>query len=592
MRVVATWAVLATLTASISSAQLILGGRDSLTGRVDSVFARFDRTDSPGCAVGVYRGGAIVYARGYGMANLELGVPITPRTVLDVGSVSKQFTAATILLLEAEGRLSLDDPVRRHVPELGPWADRVSLRRMLSMTGGLRDYLTLWSIEGRSFEAVADTADFMRLISRTAATNFEPGTRYLYSNSGYVLAGQIVYRLTGRTLAQFARERIFDSLGMRETFFHDDHRRIIPNRAQGYSPRRGGGFQVQMSQFDGTGGAGSVHTTVEDLLKWAANYDSARVGGRRLVEALQTPSQFSDGRPAADGQFSAYALGLSVGTFRGLRVAQHGGAWAGYRAHFLRFPDEGLTVACLCNVTNAGPDSLARKVAAVYLDGRMSPDTLGAWASALVSAPAVAVAAEQLRRLEGTYKRDSLGDVRRVRLVGDSLMVGTAERTRLVPLGGDRFRVGRQEGEARFEGDSAGLPTRLVLRGRGGESRWRRVPPFTLTAAQLAEYAGEYATGELDVTWTFRPDSNGLALWVDGRRRAVMESVYRDAFTDNSSGLVDFVRDQRGRVVAFVLQAGRVRDLRFDRRAGAVAGAAPRGAQPSPASRSSSSREP
>jgi CubicO group peptidase (beta-lactamase class C family) len=544
-----------------AASQIVLGERDSLAARVDSVFRAFDRTDSPGCALGVYRDGRILYARGYGMASLELGVPITPRTVFDVGSVSKQFTATSVLLLEQDGRLSLDDEVRRYVPQLPPYAAGVSLRRLLSMTSGVRDYLQLMSLAGRRFDATADTLDFLRFIARSETTNFEPGTRYLYSNSGYALMGQVVYRLTGRTLAQFAQERIFGPLGMRETFFHDDHQRVIPGRATGYSPRRGGGFQVQMSQFDGTGGAGSVHTTVEDLLLWVRNYDSATVGGRRLVEALQTPSRFSDGRPASDGRYSAYALGLSVGTWRGVRLARHGGSWAGYRAHFLRFPDERLAVACLCNLTTSGPDSLALKVAAVYLGERLLPDSVGQWAAALTSAPAVAAPAERLRAFEGTWKRDSLGAVLRTRLVGDSLMMGIGNRTRLLPLGDRRFRLGRQETEITFEGDSAGVPTRLLQRTRGGTTEWRRVPLVSLTAAQLAEYEGDYYSPELEVTYTARADTNGLAFWLDGRRRGVLEPVYRDAFADNTIGLVDFVRDARGRVTGLVVQAGRVRNL-------------------------------
>ena len=210
-----------------ASAQYVIGARDEKALRADSVFRQFDRTDSPGCALGVYQDGVVRYARGYGLASLEQAVPLSPRTVLDVGSISKQFTAMSILLLQKDGKLSLDDPVRKYFPEMPAYADRVSLRHALSQTSGLRDLWTLWGQTGQTF--AGDTVDALHIITRSAEPNYEPGERYLYTNSGWILAAQLVYRLTGKSLAQFAEERIFAPLGMRDTRFLADRNAIIPN---------------------------------------------------------------------------------------------------------------------------------------------------------------------------------------------------------------------------------------------------------------------------------------------------------------------------------------------------------------------------
>src|SRR5688572_30216686 len=256
---------------SSAHAQHIVGMRDARALRVDSVFQRFDRTDSPGCALGIYQDGKVLYARGYGMASLQHGVSLSPRSVLDVGSISKQFTAMAILMLQKEGKLSIDDPIRKYIPEMPAYADKVTLRRALSQTSGLRDLYTMMGQTGRVF--AGDTIDALRVITRSAEPNYEPGARYLYTNSGWILAAQIVYRLTGKTLAQFADERIFKPLGMHDTRYLADGAMIIPNGAEGYAPQPGGGFRLARSTYDGAiVGAGAVHTSVEDFGRWLNNY--------------------------------------------------------------------------------------------------------------------------------------------------------------------------------------------------------------------------------------------------------------------------------------------------------------------------------
>lgn len=554
--------LLATLAAfTTARAQQIIGERDARAVRVDSVFEAFDRTDSPGCALGVYQDGRILYSRGYGMASLELGVALSPRSVVDVGSISKQFTAMSILMLQKEGKLSLDDPIRKYIPELPPYADKITLRRALSQTSGLRDIYGLIAQTGRAF--AGDSIDALHIITRSTEPNYTPGDRYLYTNTGWILAAQIVYRLTGKTLAQFADERIFEPLGMHDTRYLADATTIIPNGAESYAPRPGGGFRVVRSTYDGAiMGAGAVQTSVEDFVRWLNNYDSATVGGRDIIQTMTTPTLLNDGTPARSGPTEAYAIGLNVGTLRGLRVVSHGGVWAGYRGHFLRLPDQHFAVATFCNLTTSGPDSLARKVAGIYLADRMQPDSTTAWTVALAGEPRVPVPASTLRTLVGVWRNDDRGEVRRTHLVGDTLFEGGGERTRLVPLGERRFRA--QPGtELRFEGDAA-APSRMIVRTTADEVTYTRADSAVLTAAQLAEYAGDYRSDEVETTQTWKVEKGKLVVYAGYRRLGVLEPAYKDGFTRGAS-VINFVRDAKGRISGYLIESGRVRHLRFTR---------------------------
>lgn len=327
--------------------------------QVDAVFAAFGPA-TPGCALGVYRDGRIAYARGYGLANLEHRIPITPQTVFDIGSTSKQFTAASILLLAQDGKLSVDDALLKWIPELPAYAQSMTIRHLLHHTSGIRDYLTLMSLRGIDFDGITTDRDALDLITRQKEANFAPGSEHLYSNSGYFLLGEIVKRASGKPLPAFAQERIFGPLRMRNTHFHDDHTMIVPLRATGYSASSSA-YAISMSGFEQTGD-GAVMTTIEDLLLWDRNFYDAVVGGTQLQRELHVRGVLTR------GDTIAYARGLSLGEYRGLRTVRHGGSWAGYRADLLRFPEERTSFAVLCNLGNSTPSRLADRVGFVRRD--------------------------------------------------------------------------------------------------------------------------------------------------------------------------------------------------------------------------------
>src|SRR5215207_3317181 len=284
---------------------------DSTRTRLDRVFATFSPKDGPGCAVAASQGGKTVYEAGYGSANLEADVPVTPASIFHAASVSKQFTATAVMLLAREGKLSLDADIRTYLPELPDYGHRITLRHLLTHTSGIRDQWDLLAVaRGRFEENRITEADVLDIVTRQKALNFVPGTEYLYSNSGYTLAAIIVGRVAGKSLRQFADEQIFKPLGMTRTHFHDDYTMIVKGRTSAYAPRRDGQWRVSIPNYD-TYGATSLFTTVGDLLKWQENLRRPVVGDTALLRAMQTSAVL------ANGDSTGYGVGLSMELQRG-----------------------------------------------------------------------------------------------------------------------------------------------------------------------------------------------------------------------------------------------------------------------------------
>jgi CubicO group peptidase (beta-lactamase class C family) len=293
---------------------------DKKTPAVDEVFSDLTKAGSPGCTLGVYRDGKIVYSKGYGLANLEENVPITPQSVFDIGSTSKQFTAASILLLEKQGKLSVGEDIRKYLPEIPDYGQKITVLQLLNHTSGLRDYLTLMELAGINIDGVTTDEDALQIIVRQKALNFAPGSDWLYSNTGYFLLSIIVKRASGKTLREFAAENIFTPLEMSHTQYRDDHTSLIANRAMAYdAKKKGGGYRLDVSYFEQTGD-GAVHTSVEDLQKWDENFYSAQIGGKDFLAEIQEPGKLNSGKVLD------YAKGLRIADYRGLRTVSHGGS--------------------------------------------------------------------------------------------------------------------------------------------------------------------------------------------------------------------------------------------------------------------------
>ena len=414
----------------------------STEAKVDSVFERWNRSDTPGCVVGVAVGGTPVLVKAYGMANLEYGIRLRPDTIFESGSVAKQFTAAAIALLCQDGKLSLDDPVRKHVPEVPDFGMPILVRHLLNHTSGMRSQWPLMSLSGRPPGTAVHTVDeILELVGRMKELNFDPGDEFLYCNTGYTLLGVVAARAAGKSLDAFCQERLFKPLGMTRTQWRDDFAELVPDRATAYGRRGVGPFFTNMS-FTNVIGNGGLLTTVGDLLIWNENLDNPRVGGQALVEQLETRGRLNDGFE------NEYAQGLVVSEHKGVREVSHGGSTAGYQTFLSRYPGERLSIAVLSNVSGSNPARLAHEVADIFLAGKIKEPA---------KPVAVPVPAATLKGYLGVYREPLTDAAVKVALDkdGKTLRIGGLP---VVPLSATTFAATDGSRQAVFEAGPVGAP--------------------------------------------------------------------------------------------------------------------------------------
>ena len=521
----------------------------SQIAKVDSIFSAFNRADGPGCALGVSRHDTLVLERAWGSAQLEFAIPNTPQTKFEAGSVSKQFTAAAVLRLAQQGRLSLDDDVRKYVPEIPTYDAPITIRHLIHHTSGLRDWGTVMTIAGWPRGTRTYThAHVLEIISRQRALNYPVGTEYLYSNSNYNLLAIIAERVSGKSLAEFTKQEIFDPLGMSETGWRDDYTRVVPRRAQAYSPR-GEGWRLDMP-VENVYGNSSLLTTVGDLLKWSANLSQPKVGGQQFVA-----SQLERGR-LKSGRQIRYAAGLFIDELDGTPQISHDGATAGYRAFLARYPDAGFAVAMLCNAGNANPSQLGGQVARVVLPPRAQAvatarDTLG-----------MMLAADRLSRLAGNY-RSSRSD-EPLRFVVASGRLRQVDGPALVALNDREFTSASGRTHLLFDAGPGGEVTRIRTWVDDGDTTEFLPAGNPVAPTALNDYVGTYSSYDADVTVRIGVESQQLVLLARPNNRYPLTPVYKDGFTAAGS-ILNFTRSNSGQIDGFRLSSGRARHLRFDR---------------------------
>lgn len=365
-RAILTASVLASTAGNVQAASAAPALPADVQSRVDAIFAGISPR-GPGCATGVYRDGKLVLSRGYGLANVELGVPITPATVFDIGSVSKQFTAMAVILLAHDGKIALDDDIRKYLPEIRDYGTRITIRNLLNHSSGIPDFLNLFFIKGYDERDAVALPEILDMLARQDRLMFAPGSAFSYSNSGYILLAEIVARTAGQPFSRFAEERIFRPLGMTDTHVHDDAGRVVPRRAYAYHGDPASGLTAGGSNF-AVPGDGAVYTTVDDLRKWDEDFYRGVVWKPAVKADMLHVARLPDGKPIGSSATSRYASGIGIGTHRGLDVIRHGGSWAGYVADFVRFPRQHVSVSVLCNFDGVDPMDLTDKIADMFLE--------------------------------------------------------------------------------------------------------------------------------------------------------------------------------------------------------------------------------
>jgi CubicO group peptidase (beta-lactamase class C family) len=565
MRAAVVSAVIASVCSGAAVAQPAEQGPEA---RIDAVFSAFSKT-TPGCAVGVAKDGKPVFSKGYGMADLEHGAPITPKTMFYMASVSKQFTALTVLTLAKEGKLALTDPVRKYIPELPAYADRITVYQLLTHTSGVRDYFTLGSLAGLPGETVYTDDLVLRMLGRQQGGNFDPGTQFLYSNSGYVLLSIIVKRVTGQPLDAVARARVFGPLRMTNTLFQHDHTHPIQDKANGYQPQPGG-WRIANSPLDVVGDGG-LYSSIDDMFRWVVNFDAPKVGADSLA-VMEAPAKLGDGKAIG------YGMGLAPGEYRGLKVVDHSGGLAGYRTEDMWFPSQRLGVVVLCNSGAANPTVLGQRVADVYLKDAPLPAPAGlGLAAKLDDKPEVAVDAKLLDAYVGDYQLPPSLIVSIAR-DGDHLVAKPAGQPAapMYAVSSTAFRLRIAPIEIDFDAPAdGGKAPGAVFHQNGAVVPMKRLEIVRPTAEQLKAYEGRFYSPELDVTYEVTVREGGLRVHFPGGD-VNLTPLRKDVFTAQA-GTATFTCAASGPCTGFSIDDGRATGLRFNRVAATAAGAKPGG---------------
>ena len=537
--------------------------------RIDRLFAPLNYPDLPGCAVGVIQDGTLVYAKGFGMASLESGLPNAATTPFHIYSMTKQFTAFCIELLAHEGRLSLDDDIRKYVPEMPDYGTPITLRQLCNHTAGVRDYLSLVWLAGQTNENYVTEEGVLPLLARQKGLNFTPGQEHSYTNSGYLLLSLVVQRVSGLSLREFADKRIFKPLGMTQTHYHDDYTEVVPYRAWGYYTKNDQEtlFGLSFESSNLVMGCGGIMSTLRDYYLWDQNFYHPVVGDATIIREMETAGKLNNGTDCP------YGLGLYLSRYRGLRTVSHSGAFGAFRSEWVQFPEANFSVIVLANYSEVQPGNFCYRIADLCLRDTFKEEESGQ--KPPPDLKFVQLPEESLRDKEGSYRNTDTGSLYRFAVRGATLTLSTrAARFDLAAVS-DTLFVGVNtptDRYYRFEFEpqpGGGYRVHALYDGR---REWLLLPQYTIErpAEQLVGFTGDYYCDDLDVTYSlevhdgelyyrFRDDERGPL-----RPAPTEKPEPSDSFRVYGSELA-FTRDAGGQVDGFTLNTSRAQNLRFQR---------------------------
>lgn len=528
--------------------------------QIAEIFAAYDSPDSPGASIAVVKDGDIIYKNGFGMANLEYDIPNTPSTVFHVASVSKQFTVMAILLLEKDGKISLDDDIRKYIPEVPDFGETITLRHLASHTSGLRDQWNLLAMAGWRLDDVITKEHVLKLVSKQKELNFKVGSKFTYCNTGFTLLAEVVARVSEQSFAEFTKAHIFKPLKMNHTLFYDDHEKIVKNRAYSYSTY-GNGYKKNILSYANVG-ATSLFTTAEDLSLWAMNFSNPKVGDTSIIKKMNTKATLNNGK-----EFGG-ALGQFVGKYKGLNEIQHGGADAGYRTFLTRFPDENLSVVVLGNSAQFRSGNMAHKVADVYLKDKIKKEPKKEKVEVKEASADVVVTAETLKTYIGDFELQPGFIISITEENGALFGMATGQpKVALIPISITEFNVTGVEAKIEFipnEGENIKL---LKLHQGGRIMDAPRTKAFDKDAVNLAEFTGSYYSDELQTTYNLIIEEDHLVATHQRHSNLKVVPIKKDLFSGEAwfIGQIKFERDADNKIIGCKVSNGRVQNLHFNK---------------------------
>lgn len=557
---------------SNANASLTSSG-EGKSNQVDAVFDQLIVGDSPGCAVGIYQDHKIIYSQGYGLANIENDVSITPQSVFDIGSTSKQFTAAAIIKLQQQGKISIEDDVREYLPELPKYDKIITIRHLLNHTSGLRDYIQLMTLAGFDIDDVTTAEDAYNIVVRQKSLNFDPGSEFLYSNTGYFLASLIVERVSGKSLKEFADEHYFSPLGMRSTTYVNSHKQLLKNRASAYNLSESNTYLRDVSYWE-QNGDGAVFTTVEDLLAWDSVFYSEQPTYQSLKKSLYKKGVLNDGSE------QDYALGLTHSEYKTIKLVQHGGAWGGYRAQLIRAPEHKFSVAILCNLASFAPTVIARKIIDIYLSDHIKNNSTEVASTKKRKSENIAsmvyqpkkIDSKRLKQYVGSYEfSDYPGNMIEVLYQDGNFSIAAPDEpvTSLVSASDILFIDDKGKAVIEFELDQDNNAVGGMWYQPGSRQAYQlsRITPYHPKKNELMSLTGRFYSEELNVYYDMQVEGEVLQSIGRTGKSVELEFVARNRLISDSFQLpeIRIQFDINGQVSSFSISVGRSKNLLFNR---------------------------
>ena len=531
---------------------------------IDRLFSEWDSVEGPGASVAVIKDGNIVFSRGYGAANIEYAIPNSPSSIFHVASVSKQFTVYAVMLLVQDGKVSWADDIREHIPEIPDFGHKITLKHLATHTSGMRDQWNLLAAAGWRMDDVITKDQVIRLLARQEELNFEPGEEYLYCNSGFTLLAEVVARVSGMTFDEFTKERMFDPLEMPSTFFYENHRRIVPNRAYSYIGENGAYEKGALNYANA--GATSLFTTAEDLCTWAHHMNNPTEKPADFINEMSTPATLNNGETFGG------AMGQFVNEYQGHKQIQHGGADAGYRSYLGRFPEQQLAVAVVSNYGNFNPTQKALEIASLYLDPMGdAPEGTEETQSGFVEREFVKMSKSELKEFEGTYWNEESGYSRRLYVNDEGQLMynrGGNNESELKPVHASTLQMQDVEVDLLITFEQTADTRTMIVTIDGGEPIMStEYTPVDHTSDELEQFTGIYYSPELDADYRLHVAKDTLTASHLRTGDVKLNGVRDDRFSGDRwyMGTVEFERDGNGNVSGFRMTSGRVRNLKFDK---------------------------
>lgn len=530
---------------------------------IDSLFLDWNKSDSPGCAIGIIDNGKLIYSKGYGIADLEHDIDITPKSVFYIGSVSKQFVTFSILLLEEQGKLDLDDKIQKYLPDFPEYDSTLTIRNFIHHTSGVRDYLTLMYLKGRNYLDNTDVDEVYELIKKQKELNFSPGEKYLYSNSCYFMLAMIVEKAAGQSLKVFAHENIFKPLGMKNSLFYDDNTDLIKNRVFSYSKKKDeDGFNNLIMRFDLVG-SGGVYSSIEDLFLWDQNFYNNKLGkgGQSIIDKMHEEGLLNN------GESSGYAFALNNGTYKGLKTVSHGGSLAGYRAQLMRFPKEKFSVIILANRGDANPTRKSFQIADILLKDKFVEKSEKKETKTDKPNTTNELKEYTLKQLTGSYEIQA-GMVLELTLKNDSLhalQTWNKSSYKITNTTGNTYEIPNNNSiQFVFSELKDDFTQLLTVFQNGNETICKRKEELDLSSLNIEDYIGKYYSEELDATYLLFLEDDKLKVQIANYDSQELTIYGIDIFTSDGD-LVRFNRSN-GVIKGFELDAGRVTNLKFEKK--------------------------